>query len=56
MGDTLDTSAVTAGVTLSHTGSDTFTVTDGIDTAAVAGVENIVTGSGDDNITSGGAH
>ncbi|SIN91303.1 Hint domain-containing protein [Vannielia litorea] len=49
-GDTLDTTGVTSGVTVTFSGSEAGTVSDGTDTASFAEIENIVTGAGDDVI------
>lgn len=49
--DVLDGSGLTDNVTVNLTGDEVGTVTDGTDTLSFTGVEEIVTGSGDDTIT-----
>ncbi|MBY6152714.1 Hint domain-containing protein [Vannielia litorea] len=49
-GDTLDTTPVTGDVTITLTGAEAGTVTDGTDTATFSEIENFETGAGADTI------
>lgn len=51
--DVLDGSSLTDDVTVTLTGDEVGTVTDGVDTLDFTGVEEIVTGSGDDTVVGG---
>ncbi|QDC09588.1 hypothetical protein FHY55_10185 [Oceanicola sp. D3] len=50
-GDTLDATALTGDATVTFTGAEAGTITDGTDTASFSEIERIETGAGDDVIT-----
>ena len=52
-GDIIDGSGLTEGVTVTFSGAEAGTITNGTDTATFFEIERIVTGSGDDTITGG---
>ncbi len=48
--DTIDASALTGPVTVTFTGDEAGTITDGTDTITFSEIENVFTGSGDDSL------
>ncbi len=53
IGDTVDTSDVTDDMTVTFTGIEEGTITDGGDTTTFEEIERIITGEGDDTVTGG---
>lgn len=53
LGDRLDASAITANTTITFSGNEAGTITDGTSTANFSQIENITTGSGNNTVNAG---